>query len=90
MNNNIIDDEFWFTNDTQNITLQNTFLLYITTKYNSTMYDKLTCCISSLSGEVYIQKIITTAHPQHYLEMFCIEFNTSFKLSQWLEINTFL
>lgn len=49
-----MDDKFWSTNNTQNATLQNAFLLHITTEYNSTMYDTLACRTSSLGSEAYI------------------------------------
>lgn len=35
INDNTMDDEFWSNHNIQNTTLQNAFLLYITTEYNS-------------------------------------------------------
>lgn len=50
LNDNIIDDKFWYGHDIQNIILQNAFLFYIIIEYNFIIYKKVTCYIFFLNS----------------------------------------
>lgn len=48
--------------EVQNIAFQEANLLSIVTHYITSYYNKITYCISILSGKVYIQELITIAY----------------------------
>ncbi|WP_375449288.1 hypothetical protein [uncultured Nostoc sp.] len=85
-----MDEQFWSDHKAQNDTSQEACLLNIITEYNTIMYDKLACLTFSLGGEVYIQELITSAHPQRCLEVFSIDLKIFLTLSSWLEDNIIL
>lgn len=52
--NNLLDKEFWLNQEIQNSKFQDNCLLYITSEYNTTIYNRLFYCIFSFSDEAYI------------------------------------
>lgn len=71
----------------QNTAFQKATLLNIVNHYITLSYNKTVCYISTLDDEPYIQKLITTAHPKHCLEILRMDLYVFLALTSWLEEN---
>lgn len=81
-------DDFWRDREEVEFKILLLSIISIVTTYSNSLYNKLPCRISTLSGEKYIESLIQQNHPRRIQEVFRMPLYPFLQLQIWLQDNT--